>query len=629
MCGIFGFWLKRPLSPEDIASGRAALNQLNHRGPDASGVWTDAAQGIFLGHTRLAIVDLSPENNQPLISTTTPPHVLVFNGEVYNYRTLRAELKTAGFTFHTEGDTEVLLQGWRYWQTTLLERLDGMYAFALYDGSTVHLATDPFGEKPLYWAQTPEGFYFASEPAVLTRYLNLSTQLTDTEVASFLALGFIAGEGTGYRGLQRAQPATYLGVRFAKLVAKRTTWQLPPLTIGRGPIRPLTEKALDTLRDALIEALRVRVHADVPVGLFLSSGIDSSLMAALLAKELRVPVQTLTVAFPDGRNEAPQARAIAEALGLPHTTIDSRADTEATDPQALLDLYGEPNDNLTAFAVRQMSALARTHFKVALTGTGGDELGFGYGRYAQLHTARFYFNGPQPMRSALAHLSRPWVQHVRACRWLHHYGSADPADASLAIALRNYPVLPWLQQLPGFAELIQCLTQSTPPLATDRVTDLRCFDTIVTLPQSYIPAIERGSMRSALEVRTPFLQRALWEQVSRLDQRSLYAFGTKQALRRLVARYLPKALLERPKQGFVFPYARFLRGCSLPNPLPGVPAQALRLLRENSLQHGWQKLAARAIILDTFLNRSTQPKTSDDRNQRIDPTPRPCVPAVP
>ena len=357
MCGIFGFALNRPLTPADIERGRRGTRMLVHRGPDGDGEWSAADLGVYLGHRRLAIIDLSPENAQPMAAGN---NVLTYNGEIYNFEELRVELEDRGERFATSGDTEVLLKAWTVWGETALDRFDGMFAFGLFDGQHLHLVTDPFGEKPLYWAEDDEGVYFASESQVLVDLLNLRFAPTVDETASFISLGFMPIPDTGFERLHVVPPATHLIVGASGPRSCRRYWRPPPASPGRGRVEPLTTAELDRLNETLFVSLRRRVRADVPVGLFLSGGTDSVLTAAIVTKDLGLDLQAFTVSYPDGQDESQAAARIADFLGLPHRLIDSREDDSWREASSVVaNLLGVPSDNLTAMSVQQMSARAR------------------------------------------------------------------------------------------------------------------------------------------------------------------------------------------------------------------------------------------------------------------------------
>ncbi|MHA1113908.1 MAG: asparagine synthetase B family protein, partial [Alphaproteobacteria bacterium] len=320
-----------------MALGQRGTAMLAHRGPDGEGAWRDDAAGLYLGHRRLAIIDLSPAAAQPM---ARHGGVIAYNGEIYNHPALRRELETDGAAFDSRSDTEVVLAAWSRWGPAALDRFDGMFAFALWRDGVLHLVTDPFGEKPLYWAETPDGIYFASEPAPLVECLGLVFQPTELEIAGFMALGFVPPPATGFPGLHVLPPASHLRMAAGQVETERRYWVPPSPMPRRGAIEPVGAEDLERIRGALVESLAGRVLSDVPLGLFLSAGIDSSLVAALARRDLGLDLQALTVAFPDGADESAGAAEIARILNLSHRIVDSREDNAgvADGPAAIADM---------------------------------------------------------------------------------------------------------------------------------------------------------------------------------------------------------------------------------------------------------------------------------------------------
>ncbi len=608
MCGIFGFLLNRPLAGADLERGRRATARLRHRGPDGSGEWMDLERGAYLGHTRLAILDRSEANAQPLSRAGL---TLTYNGEIYNFVELREELEAAGHGVTTSGDTEVLFTAWREWGPAALDRFDGMYAFALYDGVRLHLVTDPFGEKPVFWAKTAEGVYFASEAQVLIELLALGFAPSQQEVTSFLALGYLPAPATGYPGMEALPPATHLTLDAGGVVAQRRYWCPPAPQRCGGPVRPLSEAELDRIHEVLTGSLARRLRADVPLGLFLSSGVDSTLVAAILAKDLRADVTAYTVSFPDGADESAIASGIARRLGLHHRVIDSRENEDWRDaPGQLAALYATPNDNLTVMAVRQMSELARSRMTVALSGLGGDEIFFGYQKYVFLYRKRRHYR----LLAPIVNLAAPFDGALRRLRaWRTASQLLRGCDGWRYLALKNSGMRELLEQLPG-VEAWAC------GLLTDGGTDLafrvRDFDLHNTLPGSIIPPIDRGSMRAGLEVRTPYLSRDLIETVARLDPRSFLAHGQKEPLRRLLDRYLPREALYAGKQGFVFPETRYLKTC--PDQAPEAPL-APEGFREQAWRNRVRPEYGRLAIRIALLARLSVPQGAGETVSRKSP----------
>ena len=546
MCGIFGFWLKRPLTPDDIELGRRGTKLIGHRGPDGSGEWCDRERGLFLGHRRLAIIDVNARSDQPMVRGK---NVIIHNGDVYNFSELRDELKSAGDQFVTTGDTEVLLAAWARWGEQSLDRFDAMFAFALVDNDDLVLATDPFGEKPLYVARTDDGIWFASEPQPLIDILQLKFKPDPEDIALFLSLGFLPPPRTGFPGLEVMGPAMLRRYRRDLSCSERAYWHSPHNAESGISSADLSEQNVDDVAQALIVSLRRRLRSDVPIGLFLSSGIDSSLVAALCSRELQTPLTAYTVSFADGFDEAPAAEKIAKHLGLTHNIIDSReSELNKPLPSQLTELYGVPNDNLSGLSVQKMSRLARSHVTVALSGAGGDELSFGYNKYQFLWRRRAMYRLPSLFFRAAALLT-PLFPSIPQLKQAADYLAGN--QTFRLISVKNG----------GFASAIGNISGGLPslPVSGEEIAlASRALDVALTLPGSYLSAIDRGSMRAALEVRTPFLSRDVFAKAALIDERTLISAGQKVLLRRILKRYLPASLTDFPKRGFVSPIDRYI-----------------------------------------------------------------------
>jgi len=598
MCGIFGFYLNRALKDDDLKLGQQGLAMLRHRGPDGEGVWYDRKAGVFLAHARLAILDTSSMADQPM---SDDGRVLCWNGELYNYQEIRNKLTRIGCKFRSTGDTEVALKSWAVWGACALEQFDGMFACALYDHDVLNLISDPFGEKPMFWAQMEDGIYFASEAQVLIHLLGLRYEPTEEEVAAFMSLGFLPPPATGYGNLFIMPPATHFVVKNGKTVSSHAYWTPPSPQVEKGKVEALKEEQLDQIHDVILTSLTRRVRSDVSLGLFLSGGVDSALIAAILAKDLDCDITAYTVAFPDGVDESKAARRIADHVGLRHCVINSLEGRigGGVDEQ-MKDIYGVPNDNLTALSVYQMSLLAREHITVALSGLGGDEIFYGYSKYSFLYRNRVAYRYLAPVMDfteMFDRLCNAWPYWRIASRMLRGgriWQFLSLKNSGLGVALRK---------LPGGKALVDSLNYTTlnkPDL--ELAFGVRDFDMNYTLPGSYIPAVDRGSMRASLEVRTPFLSRDLLEVVSKFDQRTMLAFGQKYVLRQILHRYIPEDKLDSRKRGFVYPAERYLKEASREVPdVPWVPADLARQIWEGRSKSDYRGLAVRLDLLRFFM----------------------------
>ena len=612
MCGIFALFLKRPLTEADIALGRAGVAALGHRGPDGHGEWIDRQAGVYLGHRRLAIIDTSAANAQPMVRDGG---AIAYNGELYNFPAIKRELEASGESFSTSGDVEVLLRALQRWGPGAFDRLDGMFALAYWDGAAATLAVDPFGEKPLLWAEQREGIYVASEIQPLVRLLGLEPRLTEELLAAYLALGYIPAPRTSYPSLRRLEAATSLRIRDGVAGEARRYWTPPIGSPARRPARPLDERAIDRLRDALLDSLKGRLIADVPMCCFLSSGVDSSLVAAMAKRDLDTDLECVTVAFPGAPldDEAPMAAETARHLGLVHRRVVSNADPEQSRAADVLELFGQPCDATTALSIQQMTQVVAADFKVGLTGSGGDEITFGYGKHVHFNRFRGLYGLPETVRLAMGYAARAARPLSRR---LDRIGfDIGTRDWERYIAQKNYPAIDWLRRLPAFSAWCHGRFDHGEPSLELAVPGYEIAD---VMPNSRLISMDLGSMRSSVELRTPFLSRQVVETVAEFDPRAMIAFGQKSVLRRLLTRYLPRDLVARPKRGFVFP-AHYLIAAygGRPPAVPGVAASlAEDVWRRLPEGKGWLRLAVRLALLHEFLDSGGAPESRAETGVR-------------
>jgi asparagine synthase (glutamine-hydrolysing) len=596
MCGVFALFLRRPLTESDLSLGRAGTLALRHRGPDHGGEWFDREKGVYLGHRRLSIIDLHPASNQPMARDGL---VLSYNGEIYNYRSLREDLIARGSAFASKGDTEVLLRGWQRDGGKYLSSIDGMFAFALWDGQGGWLATDRFGEKQLFVAETPDGVYVSSELTPLVELLKPPSDMSVDTVIPFMALGYIPAPATAYPSIKRLKPASIIRVVGGQIVTRETYWRPSVPGMGKGPVEPLSEGDLDQLAEELTVSIQGRLETDVPTCLFLSGGVDSALIAAIAARELRRELPCVTVSFPQGKihDEGPFAKAIADHLKLPHRIVESHDDPRDVNAAALFDLFGQPNENVTTMSAYQMAAAARGDgFRVGLMGMGGDELFYGYQKHDFFYRNRWLFGVPETVRLALAALMKPLAPyHGKFRTYRNVFGVANHERY---LAVKNLPAIAALQALPGFTQWAKVYFHNE-DIALERTVPY--FDIQDTMVNSQLPASDLGGMRAGHEIRTPYLNYRLQELVAGMDMRAFLAFGQKSVLRRLLKRYLPDELVDQPKRGFKFPVDRFLRQFGNDSPIvSALPGAATAEAWRHRDETGWQRLALRVALLSSF-----------------------------
>ena len=557
MCAIFGFYLNRELNINDINLGKKALKMLEHRGPDDSNVWFNKKEGIFFGHNRLSIIDTSSANKQPMSYNGT---TLIFNGEIYNFEEIKKKYKNKFPKFKTRGDTEVLLKSCHFNEKKTLDYLDGMFAFACFKDKKLFLAVDHFGEKPIYYAKIKEGIYFSSEAKPLIELLKLPPNKDEKLKMEFILFGHINNPNTIYENLFKLEPAHYIEcIKKDKEIRlnKKKYWEAKRRSFNSGSIQPIGKDNIQNIKDILLNSIKSRMISDVPIGLFMSSGIDSILIASLIKKELNQNIDTYTVKFNSSKihDESTYAKKIAKFLGLNHTTISSNY-KKNYNLNNLLELYSlDPNDNLTIFSVFAMSQLARKNIKVALCGLGGDEIFLGYNRYSFFYK---YINLIKKLRNfssiinLMDNLSKNKFKKIHILN--KNFLQVNKKNIYLNHVNRN--------QLQLYKEdFITSISNKYFSGNLDSfLEEMIDYDLKYAMPNSYIPAIDLGSMKAGLEVRSPFLNKNLYEYITEnIDQRSLLEFGSKNILKTILKEYLPKKYLNLPKRGFVFPVSDLIK----------------------------------------------------------------------
>jgi asparagine synthase (glutamine-hydrolysing) len=583
MCGVAGI-IGRLDEPN-----RAALQRMNeamtHRGPDAGGTWASAPDargwGALLGHRRLSILDLSDTGAQPMVDPVTG-HVIVFNGEIYNFGELRRRLVAEGQEFQSTGDTAIMLRALGVHGRAALSWLRGMFAFACWDPTQrrLLLARDPLGIKPLYVARAPNpdagwSVAFASElRALLASGLLGTPQLDPQAVASGVWNGFVVGPCTAVKGVDLLWPGRLLEFDGAgNEVRQEEFWRIPDLA-------PDTTMGEDDLAVILEEGLRLHLASDVPLAVFLSGGVDSSAMANLAQRATPSPIHTFTLAFEEQEfNEAPIARQIAAAIGTQHHEVVLTEGHFVEKLEAALDSLDQPTfDGLNAYYMSH--AIRSAGFTVALSGTGGDELFGGYSSYRDLpvlqrwsRCAAWVPRGLQVAAATLATwpLRRSGGAVPPQTRWAKLPEMVRHGDDLLALYQLAYALfLPGFQRellAPDFVgaladglplairERLVTETRARTPLSAISVMEQRLF-----LGERLLRDNDVASMASSLEQRVPLVDQVLFESVDRLPDQARYGpLGRKAVLRRIGLRGLDPALFERPKSGFVLPFDRWIR----------------------------------------------------------------------
>jgi asparagine synthase (glutamine-hydrolysing) len=558
---------------------------ISHRGPDDEGIWVDAAAGIALAHRRLAIIDLSAEGHQPMVSHSGR-FVLVFNGEIYNYEELRQELDTLGATPRWRGhsDTEVFLAACEAWGVEkAIQRSNGMFAIAIWDSleRQLLLARDRMGEKPLYWGWQADVFLFGSELKALEAHHGFGGTLDRHAISAYLRFGYVPAPLSIYAGIRKLEPGAIVSIStrgHRGSEPSRRYWQLPfPESAREGGD---ATAVVDELHGLLKVAVRSRMHADVPLGAFLSGGIDSSMVAALMQDVGGGRVHTYSIGFEDRRhNEAVYAAAVAKVLGTQHEDLYVTPGDALEVVPHLPRLYDEPFADSSQIPTHLLAKLTRRHVTVALSGDAGDELFGGYVRY--LHANRLvklYQIVPKAARSVVA----AGLRGAAGPLW-DKLCSLGPASLGVALSASRLAKLADVVRLGNYREMYAHLvSQWIDPLvvapelpawptaiddaglaerSSGPLSWMMYLDQATYLPDDILVKVDRASMAVGLEARVPFLDHRVVEFAAGLPLRAkIRGSQGKWALRQILYRYVDRKLVERPKQGFGIPLAEWLRG---------------------------------------------------------------------
>ncbi len=584
MCGFVGYWDKN--GADESVVERMAM-RIQHRGPDDAGVWLNDEGSLALAHRRLSIIDLTPAGHQPMVSPCGR-FTLVYNGEIYNHRDLRAELEDVGGHFDWRGhsDTETLLAALRHWGVEgTLKRLNGMFAFALWDKTrrALFLARDRLGEKPLYYGCNGSRFLFGSELKSLVAHPHWKGDVDRNALTLYMRHSYVPAPWSIYHGISKLQPAHYVVVHdFGQVISTpQCYWDIGHIAEnGAAAVRVSQESLIDELDTLLRDAVARRMVADVPLGTFLSGGIDSSTVAALMQDQSARPVKTFTIGFHEkGYNEAVHARAVANHLGTDHTEFYVTPEEAMAVIPLLPVTWDEPFSDSSQIPTLLVSSLARQHVTVSLSGDGGDELFFGYKRYTQ---------GYQIWR-ALQILPSP-LGHV-LLRLMRIVPDASP-ECLIQLLPRRLRVLHLADRLKKLAQLVtersgeafyhrlvshwkvpaelvvggvEPLTVFDTPERLPQLPGLRermmYLDTLTYLPDDILTKVDRASMSVGLETRVPLLDHRIVEFAWKVPMSLKYRKGRgKWLLQEVLHRYVPRELMDREKMGFGVPIEEWLRG---------------------------------------------------------------------
>jgi asparagine synthase (glutamine-hydrolysing) len=562
---------------------------LRHRGPEDEGVWVDEAAGIAFGHRRLSIIDLSPAGHQPMHSASGR-YVITFNGEIYNFKSLRAELEALGATFRGHSDTEVMLAAIERWGVEeSLKKFNGMFAFGLWDrqDKTLFLSRDRAGEKPLYYGWAGQTLLFASEPKAFHQHPDFRAEIDRGAVAVYLRHNYIPAPHSIYKGIYKLTPGTLLTIRgFGSDASPKPYWSARQAAED-GLANPFTgteQEAVAQLDSLLNEAVTMRMEADVPLGAFLSGGIDSSLVVAIMQANSARPVKTFTIGFNNAEfNEAESAKAVAKHLGTEHTELYVTPEEAMGVIPRLPTLYDEPFADSSQIPTFLVSQLARRKVTVSLSGDAGDELFGGYSTYLwgrSVHQriswmpralrlaaakslgplAKIDWNGLLEKNEAVVPGSLKRKDVTRALEKLTSVLNAEERETLYRVLL-SYWMDPPSVVLNSKEKATALTDESGWAKLKDFVHVMMYLDTVMYLPDDILVKVDRAAMGVSLESRVPLLDHRLIEFAWRLPLDMKVQGNTgKGPLRRLLYKYVPKRLVDRPKRGFAVPVHEWLRG---------------------------------------------------------------------
>ena len=587
MCGIAGMVDWRAATSADAlrSIADAMIETVRHRGPDAGDVWVEAEGGVALGQRRLAIIDLSPGGAQPMHSADRR-FVITFNGEIYNYRDIRRELQAAGHSMRSDSDTEVLLEACALWGVeAAIERAIGMFAFALWDRKTrsLTLARDRLGIKPLYYAASPERILFASQLKAFRPAPHWKPTIDEDAVVGYLRHAYIAQPRTIYREAEKLAPGHILTLREGSTSSPKCFWDLRGIAVAgqrRNDPVPDPREAADRLDALLRDSVKLRMIADVPLGAFLSGGIDSSTVVALMQAQSTRAVKTFSIGFHEsGYDEAQCAKQVAAHLGTDHTEFYVEPRHALDVIPHLADWFDEPFADPSQIPTYLVSELTRKHVTVALSGDGGDELFAGYNRYVWVERLAHAVNlVPRPLRGASAAALRALAPQT----WNRLFGFVPAAWRPALPGDKLHKITTLLDNPQPDAIYRRLVSQWERPEEVaaagreprgpmwdptiardfhDLVPRMQFLDMITYLPDDILTKVDRATMAVGLEGRVPLLDhRVVAYSWSLPLEFKLRGGRSKWLLRQVLDRYVPRSLIDRPKMGFGVPIDAWLRG---------------------------------------------------------------------
>ncbi|MBM3467960.1 MAG: asparagine synthase (glutamine-hydrolyzing) [Alphaproteobacteria bacterium] len=585
MCGVAGFWdIKTQNTKENNLSIVLEMtNQLKERGPDAFGIWSDEHEKVFLGHRRLSIIDLTELGAQPMISHTKR-FVISYNGEVFNAAELAEELKENGVSFRGHSDTEVVLAACEVWGIEkACKKFNGMFAFSLWDEKErkLYLVRDRIGVKPFYWSVQNNIVFFGSQLKALIKHPQFHTKISLEALSIYFKFNYITAPHTIYQNVYKVKPGYIVTIDSHLNITETPFWQMSDFISRSNPTgTPNEMNLIDELETLLEDSVRKRMISDVPIGAFLSGGIDSSLVVALMQKLSHKPVKTFSIGFEESAyNEAAYAKEVAKHLQTDHFELYVSSKQALDIIPNLTNFYDEPFADTSQIPTYLVSRLAREQVTVCLSGDGGDELFCGYDRY---QIARKLYPIYQFLPSIIKIIFAKGIRNITLNQWQKIVSCFPKKFQYAQIAEKGYKLSDTLNArtpVDFFQSFVSVWDNPSDLLLTNRNTptniysseiissfksplDLMAyFDTKTFLPECVLTKVDRASMALSLEVRTPLLDYRVAEFSSKVPINYKVRDGkTKAPLRKILKKYIPNHLIERPKMGFSVPIGEWLKG---------------------------------------------------------------------
>lgn len=566
MCGIVGMWGKDGI---DIDVFKQMQNTLQHRGPDDDGLFLDERANLALGHQRLAIIDTSAGGHQPMVHGNL---VATYNGEIYNFQEIRSELERTGVRFTTGSDTEVLLAAFQQWGKASLHRFRGMFAFAIWNKKNrkLTLCRDRAGVKPLYFYHDNGLFIFASEIRGIIKHPHVKKEINPEALAMFLQRGYVPAPASIFKGVYKLEAACILEIDASGNMEKEYYWDIADI-FKRGRAREMYDEEVTAkeLERVLAGAFNLRMVSDVPVGIFLSGGIDSSLVAALLQRNTEKRINTFTIGFEeDSHNEAHHAKRVADHIGTNHHELYLTADRAKDIIPVLPRIFDEPFGDPSAIPAHLVSKFAREEIKVALSADGGDELFGGYRRYRRVEksyekTAKL--DTQLPVRALSRIEKSTWgsslLDQSFKGRLFRARGDIAATYANFKNAFTATEINSLLaRSMGGTSSIGHHFTDFADIQGLAIVSQLQIIDFKTYLPDDVLTKVDRASMSVGLESREPFLDPEIMECAGVIPDEFKHKDGkNKYILRKILYKHVPEELVDRPKKGFGVPIGQWLK----------------------------------------------------------------------